>query len=483
MSLTRRVAYNTITQVVGKVLTTLISLFLIAALTRYLGVAGYGQYTTIFAFIQFFAVIADFGFFWFFLREISKPDADINKIASNVLSFRTLVALGIFAVGFLIGLFIPQYHDFRYGIGVIAGASFWMALNGTYVGIFQNKLRMDKAALTDVLGRIVTLSIVLWQIKIGANLTQILWAYFIGNFTNFAVNALMGRIYVKVKPAYDLGYWKHIFWECLPISIVSILSLIYFKIDTVMLSLLKSSTDVGIYGPPYKVLEILILYPGIFMGNVFPIFVNYIYSRDERISPAYQRSFDFLLISAVPVVIGIIMIANRVIQIVAGGEFVSAHTIPPVLGLPATSVTVLQILIIAVGISYISHLFGYMVIAIGKQTKLIWPNAFLVIFNIGLNLILIPKISYIGAALVTVLTEALVVGSYYYVMRRNIDLHLRFNVLWKVLLSGLVLGLALKFLGFLSLWYLIPIGVIAYLGMMYLTKGISKEMILQVFRR
>ena len=72
MSLTRRVAYNTVVQVVGKVLTTLISLVLIAALTRYLGVSGYGSYTTIFAYIQFFAVLADFGFFWFFLREISK---------------------------------------------------------------------------------------------------------------------------------------------------------------------------------------------------------------------------------------------------------------------------------------------------------------------------------------------------------------------------------------------------------------------------
>ena len=65
MSFTRKIALNTIVQIIGKVLTTLISLVLIAALTRYLGVSGYGQYTTIFAFTQFFAVLADFGFFLF----------------------------------------------------------------------------------------------------------------------------------------------------------------------------------------------------------------------------------------------------------------------------------------------------------------------------------------------------------------------------------------------------------------------------------
>jgi len=483
MSLTQRVAYNTAVQIVAKVITTLLSLVLIAALTRYLGVSGYGEYTTIFAYTQFFAVFSDFGFFWFFLREISKPEANTEKIASNVLTFRTLVAIGIFTAGFLLGLFIPQYHDIRYGIGIIAGAAFWMSLNGTYVGIFQSKLRMDKAALTDIIGRLVILGIVLFQIKAGVNLTQILWAYFLGNFANFAINALLGRMYVKIRPAFDTKYWKYIFWECLPISIVSILSVIYFKIDTVILSLLKSSTDVGIYGPPYKVLEILILFPAIFMGNVFPIFVRYFYSKDERIKSAYQRSFDFLLIAAVPIVVGVVFTAKRIIQIIAGGEFVQAHTIPPVFGLPATSATALQILIIAVGISFISHIFGYMVIAIGKQTKLIWPNAAMVVFNIGMNLLLIPKISYIGAAIVTVLTEILVVASYYFVMRQNIELRLRFSIVWKVVLSGILLAVTLKYLSFLSLWYLIPIGAAVYLFIMWLVKGISKEMVLQLVKK
>lgn len=483
MSLTRKVAYNTVVQIVGKVLTTLISLVLIASLTRYLGVSGYGKYTTIFAYTQFFAVLADFGFFWFLLREISKSGANTEKIASNVLTFRTLVAIGIFAVSFLIGLFVPQYHDIRYGIGIIAGAAFWMSLNGTYVGIFQSKLRMDKAALTDILGRLVILGIVFWQIKIGTNLTGILWAYFFGNFANFALNAWMGRIYVKIRPGFDLGYWKHIFWECLPISIVSILSVIYFKIDTVILSLLKTPTDVGIYGPPYKVLEILILYPGIFMGSVFPIFVQYFYAKDERLKSAYQRTFDFLFISAAPIVIGVIFTANRIIEIIAGKEFVQAQTIPPVWGMPATSATVLQILIIAVGISFISHIFGYMVIAIGKQAKLIWPNAAMVVFNIGMNLLLIPKISYIGAAMVTVVTEILVVASYYFVMHRQIELKLDFKIVWKVVFAGIILGLVLKYFSFLSLWYLIPIGGSVYLISLWLARGISKEMIRQLVKK
>lgn len=489
MSLTRKVAYNTIIQIIGKVLTTLISLILVGILTRYLGVAGFGQYTTIFAYTQFFAVLADFGFFWYLVREIAKPASpnrgeptqDRTKIINNVLTFRSLIALLIFALSFLVGLLIPQYHEIRFGIGIIALASFWMTLNGTYVGIFQNELRMDKAALTDVLGRIVILGGVFYLVRGGASLDHLLWVYFLGNLVNFLASFFLGRVYVRFRPAFDFALWKEIFWQCLPISVVTILGMIYFKIDTVMLSLLKSSTDVGIYGPPYKILEILLLYPMIFMGNVFPIITRYIYGQDERLSSAFQKSFDFLLISAVPVVVGIIFLAPRIIQIVAGPDFVSAHTIGPVWGIPATSAFVLQILIVAVGISFLSHLFGYTVIALGKQTKLIWPNAFLVIFNIILNLILIPKISYIGAALVTVLTETLVVFFYWKVMRRYVDLKIHFDCLWKVLISGIILGLALWLLASWSLWLLVPLGAVAYFASLWLTGGISKEMIRQIF--
>jgi len=332
MSYTRRVAFNTIIQIVGKIITTVISLFLVVALTRYLGVSGYGQYITIFAFIQFFAVLADFGFFWFLVREISKPEAPQEKIFNNVLTFRSILAAVVFALAFGVGFLIPQYHDLRIGIGIVSAAWFWQALNGTYVGIFQNRLRMDKAALTDVLGRLVILGIVLFQISQHASLNQILWSYFTGNLINFLASAWLGRVYLRFRPAFDFSYWKKVFTESSLIFVVSILGLIYFKIDTLMLSLLKTSTDVGIYGPPYKVVEILILLPAIFMGNVFPVVTHYIYAKDSRLKGAFQKSFDFLLIAGVPIAVGVILIANRIINVVAGPEFTTASTIAPVWG-------------------------------------------------------------------------------------------------------------------------------------------------------
>ena len=480
MSLKRKVAYNTLVQIVGKVVTTVISLFLVAALTRYLGVTGYGQYTTVFSYVAFFAVFADFGFFWIFIRELAKPDADTSKIASNILTLRTILGIVVYGLAFVVGFFIPQYYEFRWGIGITALASLFLALNFTYVGVFQNKLRMDKAALTDMIGRAVILVVTLYLIKSNLGLNAILWAYAFGNIVNFVISAWLGRIYVHFRPAFDFKYWKEIFWQALPMGIILVLNLIYFRVDTLILSLLKSSTDVGIYGPPYKVLEIMLFLPTIFMGNIFPIITRFYFEKNPRLNELIQKAFDFLFMMALPIIVGVIFAARPIIEAVAGVEFVNASTVQPFLGIPATSVLALQILIIAVGVSFLSHLFGYLAVAFGKQSKLVVPNIIFVVFNIGLNLILIPRFSYIGASIVTVLTESLVLVISWLIMSQYLKVNWNFRIFWKVVLASLFLGIFMYFAKGLNLLILLPTAVVVYVVSLLAVGGVNKRMVTDI---
>jgi len=478
MSLTRKIAYNTVIQIVGKTITTVLSLFLVAALTRYLGVSGYGEYTTIFAYLAFFGVLADFGFFWILVREISNPKTDIDHATSNILTLRTVLGIVVYGAAYIISYLIPQYSALRAGIGIAAFSTLFLALNSTYVAVFQNKLRMDKAALTDVIGRAIILSLTLYLIHISSSLSLILWAYAVGNIVNLSASGWLGREYVKIRPAFDFGYWKEIFIQTLPMAVVLVLGLVYFRVDTFMLSLMRSSTDVGIYGPPYKVLEMILLLPAMFMGNVFPVVTRYIYTADERVHAALQKSFEFLLLLAVPVALIIIYDASPIIKIVAGYAFVVAHTIPPVFGVPATSVLALQILIVAACFSFISIIFGNLVMALGKQAKLIWPNVIFVFFNIGSNLIAIKYYSYIGAAATTVLTEFLVLVFTWWVASRYFTLKLNLKIVWKVVLAGLVMGLAYHFgYNYINWILLTVIASTLYLIVLWLTGGIDVGMV------
>ena len=89
----KKIYTNSLAQIGGKIMTALISIFMIKILTGYLDVAGYGLYSKIYNFLSIFAVIADLGLYTITVRELSKfqdnPEM-IQKISSNVLSIRTL---------------------------------------------------------------------------------------------------------------------------------------------------------------------------------------------------------------------------------------------------------------------------------------------------------------------------------------------------------------------------------------------------------
>ena len=95
---TRKIALNTIAQIIGKVITTGISVVMLAYLARYMGVAGYGDYTIVFSFLGFFAILADMGFYTIAVRETAKNPEDSAKIMGNILSLGL-----IFAIFFLLG--------------------------------------------------------------------------------------------------------------------------------------------------------------------------------------------------------------------------------------------------------------------------------------------------------------------------------------------------------------------------------------------
>ena len=89
MSLAKKIVHNTIIQIIGKLIATVLGLFSLALITRYLGQVGFGQYTTIYTFLTFFAVIADLGLTLITVQMISGEKESENKILNNLFSFHS----------------------------------------------------------------------------------------------------------------------------------------------------------------------------------------------------------------------------------------------------------------------------------------------------------------------------------------------------------------------------------------------------------
>ncbi|MEI7619980.1 MAG: flippase [Candidatus Falkowbacteria bacterium] len=469
MSLTKKVAQNTFIQIFGKIISTILGLLALAVMTRYLGAAGFGEYTTIFTFISFFAIISDLGLTLVTVQMISDPNADEGKILNNLLALRLLSALIFLGLGPIIVLFFPYEQSIKLGVLITAISFLFVALNQIMTGIFQKRLTMNKSVWAEVISRVALLIGIVLIAYFKGSLMAILWASVLSSAISFGIQFYFSREFISLKLEYDKKVWGEIIRKSWPLAITIAFNLIYLKADTLILSLMKSPTEVGIYGSVYKIIDVLVTVPFMFAGVVLPILTaDWLKKNNERFQKVWQRSLDFMILMAFPLIIGTQFVAKDIMVLIAGPEFAEAGPI-------------LQILILAAAIIFISCIFSHVIIAVNKQKKIIGAYIFTSITALAGYLIFIPKYSYLGAAWTTIYSELVILLFAAYYAKKYTAVSLNLKIVWKALLASLIMGVAMYLLpgsfytNKLGLLVIITIAAVTYGLALLVLKAINKD--------
>ncbi len=470
MSLTRKVFYNTTIQVIGKAVAIAISVGLVMVLTRYFGTKGYGDYATILTYLGFAGIIVDMGFFSITVREISKPRANIPKIVSNVLSLRIFLSILLFGGAVGLVFLMPYSMTIKLGISIAAIAYLFISLRQIGVSVFQAKLKMDRNAVIDVVTRLLNLILVFAFIKLGYGLLAVMVALIIANGLGFLLTLILARKFTRIYFTIDRKLWKRLFWEAVPMAIALVLMKIYFQFDIILLSIMKGSHDVGVYSAAYKVLEVLITLPVMLMGSILPSLTFHATKKHfKRVKHLFKKSFDVLMIIALPITVGGVILAAPLMNFVAGDKF-------------AGSEKVLVWILIALSFIFMNHVIGHTLIAHNRQQRLIWQGVLGVVINLGLNLILIPRYSYTGAAVATVITEAAVLFLMVILVGKELKLWPNLVNPLKILASVFGMGVVVYFLSEFNLIIPMVIGGMVYFGLLYLFRVVDKGLIFSVLK-
>lgn len=475
----RKVASNTIVQLVGRGISTFLSFYIVAILARRLGVEGFGSYSIVFAYLGLFSVIADFGFFYLLVRKLSTGDNNSTEIASNLIAMRTIAALVIFALSIGIVQFFPYPTLVKHAIELATIFFVMISVQNTLFGIFQAHYQMRWAVLGDISSRVVTLIVLYSLPNATTHLMLIITAYLIGNAIATLILICRARRLVPFTFGLNFKMWQEIIKESIPFGLAIIFSYLYFKVDALILSIMKGPYDVGIYAPSVKILEVVLILPSMFIATILPIYSRYIAQKDPRLQETIQKTFDLLALAMAGVVGGIYALSPQIVRLIAGDAFVHASTVT-INSTQTTAVTALSIIIFTAAFSYLSPTFSYLLIAAGKQSRIVIPNIIFLIFNVIANVLLIPHFSYVATASVTVATDFLVLFVLYYLAQREIPFRLSLNRLVRCLIAGVIMVLVVRSLQ-LPVLYLIIIGGIVYLTVSYLIGGMRKE-IITVFR-
>jgi len=478
MSLSQRVAKNTIIQVSGKIISVVLALIAIALITRFLGTEGFGEYTTALAFISFFGVLADMGLCTILAREISQDEKNQERITSNIFTLRLIADIVTFTLVPLIALKFNYSNNLKQTIAIGALAFLFVSSAQIMRAIFQKELRVDKIAIAEVAGKTLFLVLAIFIIKFSWDNTSrsFLAAMVCGNALLLFLSVIFVRKFVKFKLRFDFSYWKKILVMVIPMSLAIVFNTIYFKVDTILLSVFKPIADVGIYGLPYKILEVLIFTSAIFVGIIFPLLSKYFREDKNKFRTIFSYSQDALLIISIPLLFGGIALASPIILLLGGAEF-------------AASILVFRILLFAIVIMFLNTLVSHVIISAGKEKSIAWIHGIGAVLSIVTNLIFIPLYTYIGASATTIFVEFTMLVLGYIIIKKTFGYIPSFRIIIKILLSSLVM-----FAGLTLLLHLFPItspniyiyvsqlltyildGMIIYIAVLLLTGGINKEM-------
>lgn len=486
VTIARKILSNTFVQIGGKVAGALVSVFIVKLITNFLGVSGYGQYVSVYEFLAFFGILSDFGLFTIAVREMAKEEGRESFIVGNVLTLRTVMATAVMLLAVGAAFLIPQYQDtyIPAGVAVASLSVFFGILNGTVSSVLQLHLKMQYPTFGLVLGKLVSFAYMVYVVYYGFTtpsteaFNQLMWAGVGGNAVMVAVTWFYARKYASLTFRFDVDYWKSTLLKAWPYGLALILNMVYLRVGSLLLLFLKNPTEVGLYGVPARVLDILSIIPIYFMNSVLPVLTRKLKDSAESGAAVVQHSFDFMMVLVLPIVAGAQVLAYPLVFIVSSPEFMSRLSE----GFYGSDVA-LQILVVSMMFAFISSVFNFTLIAMGFQNKLLYVSGVGAIVNVALNFLLIPQWGFRGTAVASVIGEIVIVGCAAWLLRRHLKFKLRFGSTARIAVSaagmaGVVWWLRDPFYSVfenLNVVPLVAIGGIVYAILLCVTGVLDKE--------
>jgi O-antigen/teichoic acid export membrane protein len=460
----RRVASNTAIQLAGKGAVLAIGLVSIALLTRYLGPDDYGKYTLALMYMQLFAVLADVGIFTTVVREISKRPERTEELVGNALALRLVLAIGVIALAAGVSLLLPYEHQVRVAI-LIAGAPLLIGMmTTTFVAVLQSRLQMTRAVIGDVVGRLVSLGLVLLVVGLDLGFYPILGAAAGGAAATLAVTWTLTRPLARVRPLRDRAIWRSLLVTAVPLGLALAINAVYFRADTLIISLYEPYSEVGLYTLAYRVLELTLVIGTVFLNTTFPILSEAVARDEARALRAIQASSEVCVVLGAPLVAGGLVLAPQIVDLAGGDDF---HG----------SAEPLRILLAAGALAWVNGVFGYALIARERQASALWLNVTALAFNVGLNFLLIPRYGIVAAAIVTVASELVILLGSYPLMRRYFGFFPIPRTLAPAVAAAAAMGGLLWLLDGAPLPLLVPLGGAFYGGLLWLLSPASRELV------
>ncbi|CIV81154.1 flippase Wzx [Streptococcus pneumoniae] len=230
------------------------------------------------------------------------------------------------------------------------------------------------------------------------------------------------------RPHFDLEYAKPHLKPVILLFLPQVAISLYVTLDRTMLGALASTKDVGIYDQALKLVNILLTLVTSLGSVMLPRVANLLATGNHRaVNKMHEISFLIYNLVIFPMMAGILIVNDDFVQFFLGQDFQDARY----------AIAIMSFRMFFIGWT---NIMGTQILIPHNQNKeFMISTTAPAIVSVGLNLLFLPKLGYIGAAIVSVSTEALVWAIQLYFTRRYLKEVPIIGSLTKIVLASAIM--------------------------------------------
>lgn len=466
----KRIVNNTVISLIGQAITWTSTLSLTVAYGRFLGDIQFGELYLAINFVGLVGFPLESSFNSQLTRDVARQPDKALRYLTNTLLLKALFWFVLYSIIMLLCWLLGYNPEERVLVAVCGITLLCSSTVSTFAVLHCAYERTMFPVIGSILEKGLSALVGVFLLKQGASVEVMALVLLGGSITSLIWQAFWFFRLVGVHFIFDMDLIRKLLRTCVPFLIYGALGVIYYRIDTFLLSFMATTEVIGWYGAGYRLFDTMVFLPSIVIGSIMsPVFSRLSTTSEKTLKLAIEKSTNFLLFLGIPIATGLIVAAPNIIAFLYHRpEF--SHTIP-----------VLQYLAPGLVCLYINSVATCILTSTNQEKKIPILAAVALVFNLGLNLFLIPRYQQVGAAAVTSLTEFLLLCvSLVLVPRRLLPLN-SLKVGAKAIIASVVMAFAVTFLNRFSIFVILPVAILVYMVAAVVLRVIPREDILALY--
>lgn len=464
MSVLQRISRNIFFKTLGEGGSRILSFVFVFYCARKLGKVEFGKYSLVYSYTGMFLILIDLGLNTLLVRDVGADHSRIKKYLANYISIKSFLAILSWLLMVIIAWFLYDEPEKLHLIRIMGFFTITLGFSEFSYAIFSSLEQMQHEAFLKIMNRFLVFGFGIIALALGFGLAETIYSMLAGGVLSVVVG--WGVIIKKVSKI-DLECDLHFNWnlikEAFPLSLMAIFIVLYSRLNVVMLSKLGASdAEIAWFASAVRLIDMLGVIPALAVTAMLPVFASLYQDSRELLITVYQKAFKMLFTLGFLVTLIIFFLANPIIESIYGAEFI-----------PGASA--LRWLVWVSMLMFVNRLLLNVLIVIHLQRLNALSSGLCVVINIILNLILIPRLNFIGASITTVVTELVFFGLNFYFISKYFY-HLKFwKLTYKTIIAGILLVGTILLLHNFHLFLAIGAGVIIFIGTLFLLQDFSKD--------